>query len=281
MSITWGLIGGVVGGWIAHQLVAAWEDERAGWPWLALVAGMLTVLLSGCGGGVSVTGPSEPQTAQAPVSAPLRAPDRLRLVWGTVDTAGGPVARFGANAVALQIGTWGENVTPFARWARERGIVVLPFVEQVFTTSDWPYYWAKVEKWARPLEAEGVLVGWHVTDEWAYRGLPQAKRDEAVAFVRSRSPLEVMHTEWVDIALHRDFRKPAGRWFGVNCYAYASRTPWHTKGCVETFERHPEWNLVVVPAFAGGNMAGPYDQAAWEGMADRTGKSIAFWSWEQ
>ena len=249
----------------------------------AFAVAVVLLTLAGCDGG-NVTGPSpvdSPTAQQEPVSAPLRTPDRLRLVWGTMDTAAGPVVRFGANAVALQIGTWGEDVTPFARWARERGLVVFPFVEQVFTASDWPYYWAKVEAWAKPLADAGVLVGWHVSDEWAHRGLPQTRRDEAIAFVRSRSPLEVLNTEWVDAALHRDFRKPQGRWFGVNCYAYGSRTPWHTQGCVETFERHPEWNLVVVPAFAGGNQAGPYDQAKWEAMADRTGKSIAFWSWEE
>lgn len=248
-----------------------------------LLAGVATVLLTvaaGCGGD-GVTSPSDgAQTAVAPVSAPLRTPDRLRLVWGTVNTASGPVGRFGANAVGLQIGTWDEDTAPFAAWARERGLVVFPFVEQVFTTTDWPHYWAKVEKWGRPLAEAGVLAGYHVTDEWAYRGLPQSRRDEAIRFVTGKG-FEVLTTEWVDTVLHRDFRKPAGRWFGVNCYAYGSRTPWTTQGCVETFERHPEWNLVVVPAFAGGNQAGPYNQAAWEGMADRTGKSIAFWSWEQ
>lgn len=244
---------------------------------------------AGCGGGLDVTGPSggagsAPQAQQEATLAPLRVPDRLRLVWGSMDTAAGPVVRFGANAVALQIGTWGEDVTPFARWARERGLVVLPFVEQCFwqARGAWEGCWARVETWAKPLRDAGVLVGWHVSDEWAYRGQAQAVRDEAVAYVRAKSPgLDVMNTEWVDSVLHRDYRRPAGRWFGVNCYAYASRTPWHTQGCVETFERHLEWNLVVVPAFAGGNMAGPYDQAKWEAMADRTGKSIAFWSWEQ
>ncbi len=253
--------------------------------WLVAVAGWLLTVAVGCGGGAGVTGPSEgPMVAQEPPAAPLAVPSRLRLVWGSIDTAAVPVARFGANAVALQIGAWGEDVTPFARWARERGIVVFPFVEQVFwqPRGAWEGMWtSRVEPWAKPLADAGVLVGWHVTDEWAYRGQAQAVRDEAIAFVRARTGLEVLNTEWVDSVLHRDYRRPQGRFFGVNCYAYGSRTPWHTRGCVETFERHPEWNLVVVPAFAGGNMAGPYDQAAWESMADRTGKSIAFWSWEQ
>ncbi len=254
---------------------------------VAAVLALAAIFLVGCGknGGLDVTGPSgdTPATQQAPVLAPLAAPARLRLVWGTADTAAGPVARFGANAVALQIGSWGEDVTQFARWARDRGIVVLPFVEQVFSAprGSWDAGWSRVETWAKPLATAGVLVGWHVSDEWAHRGQAQAVRDEAVAYVRARSRLEVLNTEWVDAALHRDYRQPQGRWFGVNCYAYASRTPWTTRGCVETFERHPEWNLVVVPAFAGGNMAGPYDQAAWEGLANRTGKSIAFWSWEE
>lgn len=254
-----------------------------------LTSGLLLSLLVACGKHTgSLTGDSgQPTTNSDPAQSspsptpPLPVPPRLRMVWGTMDNASIPLSRFGANAIALQIGTWDEDVTPFAKFARERGIVVLPYVEQVFTTSDWPYFWGKVEKWAKPLVDEGVLAGWHVSDEWAYRGLPQSTRDKAIEFVRSRSPLDILNTEWVDSVLHRDFKQPYGRWFGVNCYAYGSRTPWHTQGCVETFERHPEWNLIVVPAFAGGNQAGPYDQQAWEALADRTGKSIAFWSWEQ
>lgn len=259
--------------------------DRQARVWLLAVAGVLLTVAAGCGGGAEVTGPSEVSGGvEAAAVAPLPVPARLRLVWGSIDNATIPVARFGPNAVALQIGTWDEDTSVYARWSRERGIVAIPYVEQVFTAprGAWDAGWARVERWAEPLRREGVLVGYHVTDEWAYRGLSQAVRDEAVAYVRAKAPgMEVLNTEWVDTALHRDFRKPQGRWFGVNCYAYASRTPWHTRGCVETFERHPEWNLVVVPAFAGGNMAGPYDQAAWESMADRTGKSIAFWSWEQ
>src|SRR3990167_8943239 len=184
--------------------------------WFAFVAGGLLTVAAGCGGGRGATGPSEAPTVQGAILAPLQGPDRLRPVWGAIDTAPGPVARFGANAVALQIGVWGEDTTRFAAWARERSIVVLPFVEQVFAAprGNWGEGWSRVETWAKPLATAGVLVGWHVSDEWAYRGAPQGMRDEAVAYVRGRSSgLEVLNTEWVDTVLHRDYRRPQGRWF--------------------------------------------------------------------
>jgi len=169
----------------------------AGGVWFAFVAGaLLTVAAAGCGQGGGVTGPSEAPTAQEAITAPLRVPDRLVAVWSGAGAAPGLVGRYEANTVLLLIDTWAEDLTPYATWARERGVGAIPFVEQCFTAprSSWDACWTKVEAWAAPLRAAGLLWGFHVMDEPSRSPLTAAMRDEANAYVRARG-YDVLATE--------------------------------------------------------------------------------------
>lgn len=242
----------------------------------------LMVTAAGCGGGSA--GPTAP-THQEAITAPLAVPGRLRAVWAPVERANGAVARLGANAVILQIHSWGDDLTSYAAWSRDRGVGAIPYVEQCFLgpRSGWDACWANVERWSRPLAEAGVLWGYQVMDEPAAHGRTPIT-PEAVAYVRARG-FDVLHTETIEyVSDQRRYKlpRPAGvRWYGVTCYAFDSRTPWHRGNCAEEYARHPDWDLVVIPESPEYNEAAgwPYDRGAWEAIAGQS-RSIAFWAFE-
>lgn len=245
-----------------------------------MLSSVWIVLCGGCGHSGGVTSPSEPQEGlSAPVSA-LPVPSRLRAVWAPATGAQTAISRLGANAVILQPESWSDDLTGYARWSRERGVGAIPYVGQCFEGSrgGWDGCWASVERWSAPLRAAGILWGYQGIDEPANHGL-LGVRDEADAYIRARG-FEVLGVEWIESVKHRDYRPPKGlRWFGVACYAFQSRTPWHVQGCAEEYARHPEWDTVVIPEGPTYNRADgyPYDQARWEAIAGGS-RSIAFWS---
>lgn len=268
-----------------------WAEVWADAKWLAGVGAVLLTLAAagGCSrGGGGVSGPSEIQTnAQAPVTAPLAAPARLRAVWATADRALGRVGAFQANAVVLQIETWGDDYTGLAARLRERGVGAMVYVKQCFTAprSTWDACWARVEVLSKPLRDAGVLWGYHVMDEPALRGnYHTGLSRDANAYVRGRG-FDVLATEWVeyvsDQKMYR-FPRPAGvRWYGVTCYGYGgtpSKPPtWRASNCFEEYARHPDWDTMVIPASPDVCEGHKCDVGAWEAQAARLGRGVAFW----
>lgn len=246
--------------------------------------------LSACGGGgVDVAGPSAvdgPTAQQDAVSAPLAVPGRIRAVWTTANRANGAVARLQANVVLVQPESWWDDLTGYARWSRERGVGAIPYVGQCFEhpRSAWDACWANVERWSKPLREAGILWGYQGIDEPALRGfVAGGERDAANAYIRARG-FDVFATEWIDYVTDRAGARaqprPVGvRWYGVTCYAYGSRTPWHVQGCAEEYARHPEWDTVVIPEGEKYNRAAgyPWDLARWEAIAGSS-RSVAFWA---
>lgn len=263
--------------------------------WIAATtAVLLTLAAAGCGGGGAVTGLGarergavtglEP-AAQAPVTAPLAVPGRLRAVWAPASRANGLLARLGLNTVLLQPESWADDLTSYAQWSRERGVGAIPYVGQCFEGphAGWDACWASVERWSRPLRGAGILWGYQGLDEPALHGwVGNGLRDQSNVYIRARG-FDVLSTEWIDYVTDRAGvravgRPPGVRWYGVTCYAYGSRTPWHVQGCAEEYARHPDWDTVVIPEGHHNLAAGyPYDQARWEAIAGNM-RSIAFWS---
>lgn len=261
------------------------ETRDSGRLWVYLLFAMVAAAwLVGCGGDHSPTGPSEAPIAQEAAIAPLAVPARLRAVWAPAGRAGGAVGRLGANAVILQIDSWGEDLTSYAAWSRERGVGAIPYVGQCFEGS-LPYRdtcWGYVERWVAPLKAAGVLWGFQGIDEPALHG-KTTQAAEGVAYMRARG-YDVLGVEWIEyVSDQRKYRlpRPAGlRWYGVTCYAYGGRTPWHVQGCAEEYARHPDWDTVVIPEGHYNQAEGyPYDRARWEAIAGSS-RSIVFWSSE-
>lgn len=257
--------------------------------WLGFVTGLLLTLTVGCGGGAAVTGPTDgPTVAQTPAVAPLAVPTRLRAVWAPADRAAGAVARLQANAVLLQVDSWGDDLTGYARWSRERGVGAIPYIGQCFegTRASWDSCWASVERWSRSLREAGVLWGFQGVDEPALNGqVSNGVRDASNAYIRAKG-FDVFAVEWIEYATdqRKDAqRRPAGvRWYGVTCYAYQSRTPWHVENCAAEYARHPDWDTVIIPDGRDdlNRAAGyPYSRAQWEAIAG-SGRSVAFYTVE-
>jgi hypothetical protein len=184
--------------------------------------------------------------------------------------------------VLLQPESWGDDLTGYARWSRERGVGAIPYVGQCFEgpRSTWDTCWAAVERWSAPLRAAGILWGYQGIDEPALHDLIPA-RDVSNAFMRERGH-DVFATEGIDYASDQRAglaRPPGVRWYGVTCYAYGSRTPWTVEGCAAEYGRHPDWDIVVIPEGPAYNQAVgfPYDQARWEAVAGST-RGVAFWA---
>lgn len=246
--------------------------------WTVAVAAVLFTL-AGCGGGGNPASPGPVEPTPAPR---LVAPDRLRAVWSGPDDALVRVSQRQANAVVLLIDTWSSDQTQLAAALRERGVVALPYVEQCFTQprTSWAQCWSQVERWSAPLDAAGVLVGYHVMDEPAMKGLVGI-RDDANAYVRAKG-WDVLGTEWIEYVT--DQRKdpqprPAVRWYAVTCYDFGSpRTKWHFQNCAEEYTRHRDWDHVVGQGFDAGN--GVPNPAKWEELAARLGRGIIWWQGE-
>ena len=247
---------------------------------------LLILALTGCGQGEEVTGPMGEST-QDVSTPPLLVPSRLRAVWAPATRAQTAVSRLGCNAVLLQVESWSDDMTGYASWSRERGVGAIPYVGQCFEAprGTWDGCWARVEAWSRPLRDAGVLWGYQGLDEpalhdWVSSGL----RDLSNVYIRARG-FDVFATEWIEYVTDRAGtralgRPPGVRWYGVTCYAYGGRTPWHVQGCAEEYARHPDWDTVVIPEGHYNLAAGyPYDQARWEAIAGST-RSVAFWSVE-
>lgn len=277
--------GGAVGGWIAHRLVAAWEDPRAGWPWLGLLAGMLTVFLSGCGGGASVSGPSEIGThqdaagaTQGPLDGSQVVPLPSKLYGAFVASLDVPEAAANGGSVVLVLPSYADDAREVASALRANGKVAILSTHHVFggPKAGWEAGYARTMEWAAPLR--GLVAAIYVVDEPLSWGMPRADLEAAIARVR-RDGWRTMVAETAEIAL-KGYRPPVDL-FGVTCYDWPGHGARTLEQCREAYRTHPEWNVAIGQGFDWHERSGtPAEQVrAWAEIG-RGRDGVVFWVWD-
>lgn len=243
-------------------------------------------MLVGCGGGSSVTGPSEAgvesQTPRAQRNADLP-PNIYGAFTASYDV---PEAAANGGNVVLIVPSYADDASIVASALRSNGKVAILSAHHVFGNPEatWEQGWAQTKKWAEPFA--DLIAAVYVIDEPGLQGISSAVVGRAIARVRADGFRTAM-AEGVDVANPRGYARPPVDLFGATCYMWPGEGSWSMDRCEEAYRTHPEWNLVIGQGFD--IYEGNRGSKVWNGTVEeqvarwvklgRERSGVVFWTW--
>ena len=232
----------------------------------------MALVLVGCGGSGTVSGPSAvPEAAGVPAARVLPP-----FIYGAfVASADVPEAAANGGSVALVIPTFADSAQAVGDALRANGMVAIVSAHHVFggPRADWERGWTRTKEWMAPLPVAAV----YVVDEPLGNGISAENRDAAIARVAADGYTTVVAEciQWAE-------RTPraASDLFGVTCYDWPGFGGRPQYQCIERYRDRPDWDLVIGQAFDLHRRNGTAREQlrAWAELG-RERSGVLFWVW--